>query len=172
MAYCHDERQGSRRDPNGPCEIMRDMTDTTSVRAGKIIRRRRESLDLPLREVAARTGTAISTIAKIERGERTLTLDMAKRCAKALDLPVQSLAGEKKTLEDIQLLTSKLSDRSELVRVECGELAQEVIGISGDGEVSGEYDLALARLQKAQGLLDEVVQALSGPDHPWAPRQE
>lgn len=66
----------------------------------EIIREKRETLDLPLRKVAAAADVDTSTWAKIEKGERGLKSKMLAAICELLDLDLKELT--------IQLWSDKL----------------------------------------------------------------
>jgi predicted ATPase/transcriptional regulator with XRE-family HTH domain len=59
---------------------------------GAWVRRRRRSLDLVQKEVAARVGCSVPTLQKIERDERRPSRQMAERLAQALEIPADQRA--------------------------------------------------------------------------------
>jgi len=59
---------------------------TASNEIGKTLKQRRLSLELTLRELAARSGISASHIARVERGERFPSGHILRKIAKPLDL--------------------------------------------------------------------------------------
>jgi len=59
---------------------------TASNEIGKTLKQRRRSLELTLRELAARSGISASHIARVERGERFPSGHILRKIAKPLDL--------------------------------------------------------------------------------------
>ena len=59
---------------------------TASSEIGKTLKQRRLSLELTLRELAARSGISASHLARVERGERFPSGHILRKIAKPLDL--------------------------------------------------------------------------------------
>ena len=64
---------------------MKDLT------FGEYIRIRREELSLPLRKVASHLDIDTSTLSKVERGERSASIDYLKPLAEILDLDSEDI---------------------------------------------------------------------------------
>jgi transcriptional regulator with XRE-family HTH domain len=58
---------------------------------GKIIKDARESASLTQTKLAQKAGVALSTLSCIEAGKRNPTKELARKIAKALDIPEQNL---------------------------------------------------------------------------------
>jgi hydroxypyruvate isomerase len=62
------------------------MDDSSTERAGALIRKAREERRLLVRELAASSGVSAATISAVERGRRAVTLDLADRILAAMGL--------------------------------------------------------------------------------------
>ena len=58
---------------------------------GEYIRRLREEINLPLRKVAAQLDVDTSTLSKVERGERPMSIDYLKPLSKILKIDYKEL---------------------------------------------------------------------------------
>jgi mannose-6-phosphate isomerase-like protein (cupin superfamily) len=74
-----------------PMKLLEPSATTPEANLGARVRDIRKSRKWTLKEVAARTGLAISTISKMERGEISLTYDRFMRLAQGLGLDVGEL---------------------------------------------------------------------------------
>ena len=72
-------------------EILEPNTVASEGNLGARVREIRKTRNWTLKDVAARTGLAISTISKMERGEISLTYDRFMRLAQGLGLDVGEL---------------------------------------------------------------------------------
>jgi transcriptional regulator with XRE-family HTH domain len=61
---------------------------------GDRIRHRREQADLTLEQVAKLSGVSRAMLSKVERGEKSPTIGVAKRIAHALDISFSALVGD------------------------------------------------------------------------------
>lgn len=86
----------------------------SSAAIGSRIKALRGSLDLSLRDLAARTGVSAGTLSQVERGETSPTLSVAERIAAGLDLSLSQLL--------------RLDEASHLVVVRAGEGRRRVRG--------------------------------------------
>ena len=69
---------------------------TASNEIGKTLKQRRRSLELTLRELAARSGVSVSGLARVERGERFPSGHILRKIAKPLgfaEIKLLTLAG-------------------------------------------------------------------------------
>ena len=66
---------------------------TTTSAAGSVMRRRRESLGMGIREVGKLAGLSPSSVSYYERGTREPDLARAIRIAQALEIPLSDLLG-------------------------------------------------------------------------------
>jgi transcriptional regulator with XRE-family HTH domain len=66
--------------------------DDISTRVAQAIKRRREQLELTLRDLASRSGVSASTISDIERGAKSPTISTLDALAQTLGLPLSAFA--------------------------------------------------------------------------------
>ena len=60
--------------------------DGSAERMGALVRGQREKLELSLGKLAARSGVSAATLSKLERGQRSVTLDLADRVLEVMGL--------------------------------------------------------------------------------------
>lgn len=90
---------------------------------GKYIRKRREEIALPLREVAAYLAIDTSTLSKVERGERFASVDYLKPLSEILELSIKEVQtayiAEKisKEFAGLEYLSAGLKEAEKLIRI-------------------------------------------------------
>src|SRR5258708_5465206 len=69
-----------RDDGRGRCAMaVATGNDGSAERMGALVRGQREKRELSLGKLAARSGVSVATLSKLERGQRSVTLDLADR---------------------------------------------------------------------------------------------
>ncbi len=69
---------------------------------GKIIKRRRLSVEWTQEELATRAGIDTSNVSRIERGRQSLTEDTLKALSDAFGIPASELMAEAEVIENIE----------------------------------------------------------------------
>jgi transcriptional regulator with XRE-family HTH domain len=70
------------------------IVDSLAHQFGAVLRRRRETAGLSQEALAARSGLHRTTISLLERGQRTPSIDVVQKLARALGTTMASLVGE------------------------------------------------------------------------------
>lgn len=70
---------------------MRNEGSFNQLRLGLNIRLRRKLMRLTQAELAQRVGCGVQTISDIERGKRTVSVDLLFRLSRAMDFPVSEM---------------------------------------------------------------------------------
>jgi transcriptional regulator with XRE-family HTH domain len=72
--------------------ILSTKADNISTRVAQAIKRRREQMELTLRDLAMQSGVSASAISDIERGAKSPTISTLDALARALGLPMSAFA--------------------------------------------------------------------------------
>jgi len=72
-------------------KLSKQISQMTKETFGEYIRRLREEKNLPLRKVAAQLDVDTSTLSKVERGERPMSIDYLKPLSKILKIDYKEL---------------------------------------------------------------------------------
>ena len=73
---------------------LRNVADDTCKRLGRVIRRRREALDISQEQLAALAGIHRTYVSSIELGKVRLGLEIAEKVADGLGFPLSELLAE------------------------------------------------------------------------------
>lgn len=72
-------------------ELSKQISQMAKETFGEYIRRLREEMNLPLRKVAAQLDVDTSTLSKVERGERPMSIDYLKPLSQILKTDYKEL---------------------------------------------------------------------------------